>query len=127
VRAARLLGSRADGGVLLVQTRMKDHDVLATAASGDPEGFAAAETAVRMATGFPPYGGLAELGGAGPAVAAAADAVRAVGLTVLGGTDARALVRSPSVAELCDRLADVDFSAARSLGRLRVAVDPPRV
>ena len=82
---------------------------------------------MRVATGFPPFGGLAELGGAGPAVAEAADAARAVGLTVLGGREARALVRAPSVEELCDRLADVDFSAARSLGRLRVAVDPPRV
>jgi primosomal protein N' (replication factor Y) len=127
VRAARLLGSRADGGVLLVQTRMPDHDVLAVAGTGDPEPFSAAETAVRMATGFPPFGGLAELGGAGAAVAAAADAVRAVGLTVLGGSEARALVRAGSVEELCDRLAGVDFSAARSLGRLRVAVDPPRV
>jgi primosomal protein N' (replication factor Y) len=127
VRAARLLGHRADGGVLLVQTRMPDHDVLAVARTGDPEPFAAAETAVRVATGFPPFGGLAELAGVGSAVAAAADAARAVGLTVLGGTEARALVRAPSTAELCDRFADVDFSAARSLGRLRIAVDPPRV
>jgi primosomal protein N' (replication factor Y) len=106
---------------------MPDHDVLAVAATGDPEPFAAAETAVRVATGFPPFGGLAELAGAGDAVAAASDAARAVGLTALGGTDARALVRAPSVDELCDRLADVDFSAARALGRLRIAVDPPRV
>ena len=127
VRSARLLGPRADGGVLLVQTRMPDHDVLAVAATGDPEPFAAAETAVRMATGFPPFGGLAELGGTGPAVAAGADAARAVGLSVLGGTEARALVRAPSVDELCDRLADVDFAPARNLGRLRIAVDPPRV
>ena len=127
VRAARLLGPRADGGVLLVQTRMPDHDVLAVAATGDPEPFAAAETAVRVATGFPPFGGLAELSGAGPGVTAAADQVRDVGLTVLGGSGARALVRAASVEELADRLADVDFSAARNLGRLRVAVDPPRV
>jgi primosomal protein N' (replication factor Y) len=127
VRAARLLGPRADGGVLLVQTRLPGHDVLAVAATGNPEPFAAAETAVRVATRFPPCGGLAELGGAGPAVAAAVDALREVGLTVLGGTEARALVRAPSVDELCDRLADVDFAPARSLGRLRVAVDPPRV
>jgi primosomal protein N' (replication factor Y) len=127
VRAARLLGPRSDGGVLLVQTRMPSHDVLAVAATGDPEPFAAAETAVRVATGFPPFGGVAELSGAGPAVSAAADAARDVGLTVLGGTDARALVRAPSVDELCDRLADVDFAGARALGRLRVSVDPPRV
>jgi primosomal protein N' (replication factor Y) len=127
VRAARLLGPRADGGVLLVQTRMPEHDVLAVAATGDPEPFAAAETAVRVATGFAPFGGVAELAGAADAVSTAAAAVRDVGLTVLGGADARALVRAASIDELCDRLADVDFSAARNLGRLRVAVDPPRV
>jgi primosomal protein N' (replication factor Y) len=127
VRAARLLGPRSEGGVLLVQTRMPDHDVLAVAATGDPEPFAVAETALRVATGFPPFGGLAELSGAAPAVAAAADAVREVGLTVLGGTEARALVRAASVDELANRLADVDFSGARNLGRLRVAVDPARV
>jgi primosomal protein N' (replication factor Y) len=127
VRAARRLGPRSEGAVLLVQTRIPDHDVLAVAATGDPESFAAAETAVRVATGLPPFGGLAELAGAGPAVAAAADAARGAGLTVLGGTDARALVRAASVDDLCDRLADVDFSGARGLGRLRVAVDPPRV
>jgi primosomal protein N' (replication factor Y) len=127
VRAARLLGPRAEGGVLLVQTRMPDHDVLAVAATGNPEPFAAAETAVRVATGFPPCGGLAELRGAGPAAAAAADAVRAVGLTVLGGTEARALVRATTVEELRDRLADVELDPARTLGRLRVSVVPSRV
>jgi len=127
VRAARLVGPRDEGGVLLVQTRIPDHNVLAVVVSGDPEPFAAAETAVRMATAFPPFGGLAELGGVGPAVAAAADAARGVGLTVLAGTEARALVRAPSTDELCDRLADVDFAPARALGRLRVSVDPPRV
>jgi primosomal protein N' len=106
---------------------MPDHDVLVVAASGDPEPFAATETAMRVATGFPPFGGLAELGGAAPAVVAAAAAVRDVGLTVLGGSDARALVRARSTTELCDRLADVDFAPARALGRLRVSVDPPRV
>ena len=131
VRAARLLGDRRNGGVLLVQTRLPDHDVLAVAASGDPAPFATVEGAIREATKFPPFGGLAELAGAGPAVADAADAVRAVGLTVLGGSsirsDSRALIRAESAESLADGLADVDFTAARALGRLRVSVDPPRV
>ena len=39
-----------------------------------------------------------------------------------GGIDGRALVRAPSSAEaLADRLADVDFTAARALGRFRSA------
>lgn len=127
VRAARLLGERPAGGVLLVQTRVPEHDVLSVAASGDPAPFATVEGAIREATKFPPFGGLAELAGAGPAVAEAAAAVRAAGLTVLGGSDSRALVRADSAVDLADGLSAVDFSGARALGRLRVSVDPPRV
>jgi primosomal protein N' (replication factor Y) len=127
VRAARLLGGRRDGGVLLVQTRVPDHDVLGAATSGDPVPFTTVEAAVREATEFPPFGGLAELAGAVPAVAEAADAIRAVGLTVLGGTDGRALVRAVDATALADGLAEVDFTAARARGRLRLSVDPPRV
>jgi primosomal protein N' (replication factor Y) len=127
VRAARLLGGRRNGHLLLVQTRVPDHDVLAVAASGDPEPFAAVESAIREATGFPPFGGLAELAGAVPAVGEAADAVRAAGLTVLGGTDGRGLVRAADATALADGLAEVDFTAARAHGRLRLSVDPPRV
>ena len=127
VRAARLLGPRGDGGRLLVQTRLPDHSVLQVAATGDPAPFTAEETAMRRAAGFPPFGAVAELSGAVPAVAAAADAIRAAGLTVLGGTDGPGLVRATSVELLADALAGIDLVPARSLGRLRVSVDPPRV
>jgi hypothetical protein len=50
-----------------------------------------------------------------------------VGLTVLGGTDGRALVRAVDATALADGLAEVDFTAARARGRLRLSVDPPRV
>ncbi|MFA5882259.1 MAG: hypothetical protein WDA60_00215 [Acidimicrobiia bacterium] len=127
VRAARLLGGRADGGRLFVQTRLPEHAVLAVAASADPAPFVAEESAVRAALGFPPFGAVAELSGAGPAVALAADAVRATGLTVLGGSDGPALVKAPTPDLLADGLARVDLTPARALGRLRVSVDPPRV
>ena len=127
VRAARLLGGRTDGGHLLVQTRLPDHAVLAVAETGDPAGFATEEAAVRAALGFPPFGAVAELSGAGPAVALAADAARAVGCTVLGGADGPALVKAPTADALAVGLAGVDFTPARALGRLRVSVDPPRV
>ena len=48
-------------------------------------------------------------------------------LVVLGPHAGRALVRAPSVAELCDGLARADLAPARALGRLRVDVDPLRV
>jgi primosomal protein N' (replication factor Y) len=127
VRAARLLGARTDGGRLLVQTRMPDHPVLAVARTGDPSAFLAAETELRRALGYPPFGGVAELSGAATAVEAAVAAVRAAGLTVIGGGGDPALVRAPSAARLAEGLAAADLGPARALGRLRVAVDPPRV
>lgn len=127
VRSARLLGGRAGGGRLLVQTRMPGHPVLAVARTGDPSAFVAEESALRRALGYPPFGAVAELSGASGAVAAAADAVRAAGLTVLGGDVGPALVRASSPERLAEGLAAADLGPARSLGRLRVAVDPPRV
>ena len=127
VRAARLLGGRNDGGHLFVQTRLPDHVVLQVGETGDPAGFAAEESAVRAALAFPPFGAVAELSGAGPAVALAADAARAAGLTVLGGSDGPALVKAPTPDALARGLARVDLTPARALGRLRVSVDPPRV
>jgi len=127
VRAARLLGGRDGGGRLLVQTRMPDHPVLAVAERGDPAAFVTEETAVRAATGFPPFGGLAEVSGAAAAVTAAVGALRAAGATVLERGDGPALVRAATPDDLAALLATVDLGPARSEGRLRVAVDPPRV
>ena len=127
VRAARLLGGRDGGGRLLVQTRMPDHPVFAVAERGDPTAFLADETAVRAATGFPPFGGLAEVSGAGAAVTVATDALRGLDLDVLARADGPVLVRAPSADALADRLAATDLAPARAEGRLRVAVDPPRV
>lgn len=127
VRAARLLGGRAEAGRLLVQTRLPDHAVLDVARSGDPSGLVAAESAQRRSLAYPPFGALAEVSGALPAVAAAATAIRAVGLTVRGGEAGPALVRAPSPGALADGLRAADLGPARALGRVRVAVDPPRV
>lgn len=126
VRAARLLGPRTAGGRLLVQTRLPDHPVLAVAATGDPTAFTAAETEVRIAIGSPPFGGMAELSGEPAALVAAAEAIRAAGLVVLGPTGGRALVRAPDAEALADGLARADLVGARARGRLRVRVDPAR-
>jgi primosomal protein N' (replication factor Y) len=126
VRAARLLGSRDTGGSILVQTRVPDHEVLRAAQTGDPTAVLAAEAQRRRELAYPPFGGLAEISGAPAAVEAACDALRA-GLTVLGPTGGRALLRGPTVDALCDALAATDLGPARALGRLRVDVDPLRV
>ena len=43
VRAARLVGGRAGGGRLLLQTRLPDHEVVQAALLADPARVAAAE------------------------------------------------------------------------------------
>jgi primosomal protein N' (replication factor Y) len=129
VRAARLLGPRAHGGVLLLQTRVPGHEVVVAARDAEPLLVADAERARRRVLGWPPFGGVAELSGAPAAVAAAAAALSDTRIiTVLGPVDdgTRALVRATSVPELCDALAAPAVDAAHGLGRLRVDVDPRR-
>jgi primosomal protein N' (replication factor Y) len=136
VRAAHLLmqRDRADGRVL-VQTRQPDHEVLVAAREADPGVVVAGERARRQVLELPPYVALAELVGDEPAVTTAIDALRgldhqAAGVSVLGplasGTEVRALVRAAEPDALSDALLAV-VPPARTSGRLRVAVDPPRV
>jgi primosomal protein N' (replication factor Y) (superfamily II helicase) len=132
VRAARIVGGRRDGGTVLAQTRVPDHDVIEAARAADPAIVTDAERARRRILGFPPFGGLAELSGAAEAVDVACAALRgAPGLRVLGpvaaGPSARALVQAPPGDALSDAFARVDLTPAREHGRLRVDVDPLRV
>jgi primosomal protein N' (replication factor Y) len=126
VRAARIVGPRADGGVVLVQTRVPEHEVLRTVLDGDPEPALTAEMARRRDLAFPPFGGLAEMRGADAALEAACALLRDQ-LTVLGPVGGAALLRAPSTEVLCDALAGTDLAPARTLGRLRIDVDPLRV
>jgi primosomal protein N' (replication factor Y) len=130
VRAARLVGPRAAGGVLLLQTRVPDHEVVQAAVTGDPMAAVEVDGPRRQALGFPPFGGLAELSGAAIAVAVACAELRARApkVTVLGpiADGTRALVRAQSVEALCDALAIPEVDAAHAVGRLRVDVDPRR-
>ena len=125
-RAARVVGGKAGGktggGRLAVQTHVPRHEVVQAALNADPARVASAERDRRTELRFPPAAALAEVSGAG------ADAfVGAVGscpgVEVLGPAGGRWLVRAPDHPTLCDALA----ATARPPGRLRVAVDPPRV
>lgn len=130
VRAARVVGPRAGPGYLVIQTRLPDHEVLQAVRQADPTIVAGAERARREELGFPPYGSLAEVSGEPDAVTIACRALQAhTDLRVLGpsGSPPKALVQAASVDALCDGLAAVDLTPARARGRLRVAVDPPRV
>ncbi|MEM8923653.1 MAG: hypothetical protein AAGD35_09110 [Actinomycetota bacterium] len=121
VRAAQLVGGRDGGGHILVQTRAPGHRVLDAAVLADPGRLADGEREIRRAMGFPPFGALAELSGAGAAELAAA--LETAGHTVLGPRDdERYLLRADDGDALADALAD----APRPAGRVRVAVDPLR-
>lgn len=124
VRAARLVGGRDDGGRVLVQSRTPQHRVLLAAVLADPGRLLDEEAAIRRAMGFPPFGALAELSGAGaPALAAALAADADAELTVLGPrSDDRYLVRAADP----DILADALARTPRPGERVRIAVDPLR-
>ena len=125
-RAARLLGSRAVGGRLVVQTRQPDHEVLQAVLHADPGRLVSGEVSRRRLLGLPPFGSLARVSGA-----SAEEYVRrlealpgrsAAGVDVMGPRDDAWLVRAPDPEALADLLADVE----RPSGRLRVEVDPAR-
>ncbi len=116
VRAARLVGPRAGGGRVLVQTTMPDHEVLRAALAADPGMFAKVDAAGRRALGLPPFGALAHISGPG-----AESFCARLGGGVAPDADGF-LVRAPSWEALADRLASVP----RPAERMRIDVDPPR-
>jgi primosomal protein N' (replication factor Y) len=136
VRGAQLLMRRGrDRARLLVQTRQPEHEVLVAAREADPGVLVDGERARRRLLSLPPFAALAELTGDAAALTVALDALRglehqAAGVSVTGplerGGDVRALVRAPDADALSAALHHV-MPAARAHGRLRIAVDPPRV
>ncbi|MGI9601413.1 MAG: hypothetical protein ACR2QE_05990 [Acidimicrobiales bacterium] len=121
-RAARLVGDRDGGGRLVVQTRVPDHEVLQAVRHADPGRLVEPERTRRNVLRFPPFVAMAELSGAG--AADFAGTLRGFDdVEVVGPLDDRFLVKATSP----DVLADVLEAAPRPDGRLRVAVDPPRV
>ena len=128
-RAARVVGSRRRGGRLVLQTRSPEHEVLDWARTADPQAVMDAETARRRILGFPPFGAVAELSGDAAAVEAAIagldPAVRVLGPTSKG-TGLTALLLGAGPEMLAETLT-ASAGAGRAVGRLRVAVDPPRV
>jgi primosomal protein N' (replication factor Y) len=130
-RAARVVGPRADGGRVLVQTHLPDHEVLRAAAAADPAVLLGVEEARRAALGYPPFGALAEVSGVPAAVRVLLDLLHErPTLVILGptatGSGERALVRAAEVDELANALG-LAAPTARAEGRLRIAVDPSRV
>lgn len=122
IRAARLVGGRAQGGRIVVQTRMPRHEVLDAALHADPGRLVAAEREKRRTLAFPPFTALAVVSGAAASGFVERLGGRA-GIEVLGPNEGRWLVRAPGHRQLADALAAVD----RPAGRLRIEVDPDRI
>lgn len=120
-RAARLVGGKAGGGRLLLQTRLPRHEVVQAALLADPARVSAAELERRTALRLPPVVAMAHLAGAGAEAYARAVADHR-GVEALGPVDGDWLVRAADHRTLCDALA----ATPRPPGRLRVAVDPRR-
>ena len=117
VRAARLVGPRRDGGHLIVQTTMPDHEVVQAAVRADPGGVVRAEAARRRDLALPPFGALAHVSGEG-----AERFVTSTGL--VSAPDATGLLLR---ADSWDELGPVIAATPRELGsRLRIEVDPAR-
>lgn len=118
-RAARLLGPRARGGRIVVQTFLPGHHVIRAAQLADPGRLAEHEASGRRLLGLPPYRALAAVSGAGSDEYVAS----LVGADV-AGSDSRYVIRADDWIELGHALLD----APRPRGsRLRIAVDPPDV
>ncbi|MEM9201760.1 MAG: hypothetical protein AAGC53_08870 [Actinomycetota bacterium] len=121
-QAARLVGGRGNGGRLVVQTRLPDHEVIDAARRGDPSIVAVAERDRRRPLRLPPYGAQVAISGAGGAeLIETFGAVEAV--QVRGPVDDRWLLRAPEPEPILDRLAAIPRPGART----RIEVDPLRV
>ena len=124
VRAARLVGPRSGGGIVLVQTRLPAHPVLAAAAEADPSDWLRAEVERRSAMRQPPAAAWALVSGAAAPgyVETLSAGLHAEALDIAGPADGTWRIRSDNQSVLLDALA----AAERPSGRLRVAVDPLR-
>jgi primosomal protein N' (replication factor Y) len=120
-RAARLVGPRAGGGRLIVQTRLPHHEVLDAVLHADPGRLVPVALARRVELRLPPAAALAVVSGPGADQVAAALELQP-GLAVSGPSEHRYLVRAPDA----DALADGFAAAPRPRG-VRIQVDPPRV
>ena len=119
VRAARLVGPRAGGGRIVVQTRVPGHEVLAAALHADPARLVPNELERREALRMPPVWSIAHVRGE--------DAGRWLDsllvADVSGGPDTGWLVRERTPEELAETLAALGPKPSG----VRVAVDPHRI
>ncbi len=121
-RAARLVGPRAGGGRILVQTFLPKHEVLDAVLHADPGRLLSKELQRRRELGFPPVAALAIVTGAGAAEFVGGLAL--MGVQSANTVDGRFMLRARTWHELGAAIA----ATPRPKGsRLRIEVDPPRI
>ncbi len=123
VRAGRLVGARDRGGRVIVQTYVRQHEVLQAALLGDSGRVVDGELARRRLLGLPPFRALAAIEGVD-----AEPVAQAIGLEY-ATTAKGVLVRADDWLTLGRALADAAGEKdVRTRGsRLRIEVDPPRI
>jgi primosomal protein N' (replication factor Y) len=126
--ASRLVGGRVPaagraGGLVVIQTRIPDHEVVLAAAAGDPGLCSGAEATRRRALGLPPYSALAVVSGPGAEEFARRLGATAARLEVAQLGPDRFWVRAANPSLLADELAGAGLPAEG----VRVEVDPVRL
>lgn len=120
-RAARLVGPRARGGRILIQTFSPRHEVVQAALFADPGRLADHERERRRMLQLPPYGAYAEISGSGSDEFVAS--LPTVAGVVVVGADESYVARADDWMTLGDVLSNGERPSG---SRLRIAVDPPR-
>jgi primosomal protein N' (replication factor Y) (superfamily II helicase) len=121
VRAARLVGPRARGGRILVQTFIPDHEVIQAALLADPGRLTKSDRDRRMMLGLPPFGAYGEISGTGSDEFVAS--IPPVEGVVIVGENGAYVARADNWLALGRAI----NAGTRPHGaRLRIAIDPPR-
>jgi len=121
VRAAKLVGGRARGGEVVVQTQAPQHEVIQSALRADPMLAIEKERQRRQLLGLAPYAAIALI--SGQAAEQWVDRYTpSLGVQLLGPSDGKWLLKAPDHETLSREIAGV----ARPAGRLRIEVDPLR-
>ncbi len=122
VLANRVLGGRARGGRLLIQTRNPEHEVVQAALRAEPRLVSVVEASRRRLLRFPPAATIVAVGReAAPSYIERFGAP--VGVSVQGSDDGRWVLRAEDRELLLNHMAGVE----RPPGQLKLQVDPARL